>query len=144
MDTKQAADTGREEAARAAADSPAAGRIADDIRERMSSLRPQAAEGVQHAADAAHHAAGTLRGEEEWMAQLIEQGAAKLSSLADTLRTNDLQALLAKSQQFARRQPVLFTGAAMALGFALARAATAAAHATSRSTPTQERGNADG
>ena len=68
-------------------DSPAAARIAEDIREKMSSLRPQAAEGAQHAADAAHRAAGSLRGQEEWAVQLIEQGAAKLSDLAETLRT---------------------------------------------------------
>lgn len=106
--------------------SPTATRIADDIRERMSSLRPNAAEGVEHAADAARQAAGSLRDQEAWLAQLVDQGADQLATLAQTLRTNDPQALLSKTEQFARRQPVLFTGAAIALGFALARAAGAA------------------
>src|SRR5579885_2881582 len=73
------------------AESPAASRIADDMRERMASLRPQAAEGVEHAADAVRQAAGSLRGQEAWLAQLVDQGADKLSDLAQTLRTNDLQ-----------------------------------------------------
>src|SRR5438046_1258025 len=82
----------------------------------MSKRQPQAADQVQHSASAVRQAAGSLRGEEEWMAQLIEQGAAKLSDLADTLRASDAQTLLGKTQEYARRQPVLFAGAAMALG----------------------------
>lgn len=105
-------------------------RIVDDIRDRVSSLRPQAAAGVEHAADAARQAAGSLRGDEAWLAQIVEQGADKLSGLAQTLRTNDLQTLLSKTEQFARQQPVLFAGAAMALGFALTRAAASAARDT--------------
>lgn len=67
------------------------------------------------------------------MAQVIEHGAVKLSDLADTLQTNELQTLLGKTEQFARRQPVLFAGAAMALGFALTRAAISAARRASSS-----------
>ena len=139
MDEKQGQTADWEEAKTVTPDNPATTRIAEDIRERMSSLRPQTADGVQHAADAARQAANTLRGEEEWMARLIDQGAASLTDLAETLRTNDLQTLLGKTEQFARRQPVLFTGAAMALGFALTRAATAAARAAAPSQPSQER-----
>lgn len=113
--------------------SPVVSQFTDEVRERMSLLRPQAAEGVQSAAEVAHRAAGKLRGEEEWMAQVIEHGAVKLSDLADTLQTNELQTLLGKTEQFARRQPVLFAGAAMALGFALTRAAISAARRASSS-----------
>lgn len=126
MPDERGSNLQRQEAETRTVDPPAAHRIADDIRDRMSSLRPQAADGMQHAADAARQAASGLTGEDAWMAQLIEQGATKLSGLADTLRTNDLQSLLGKAEQFARRQPVLFAGAAMALGFALTRAAAVA------------------
>jgi hypothetical protein len=128
------------EGAAATAESPAAARIAEDIREKMSSLQPHATDRVQQAADAVRQAAGSLRGEEDWAAQLIEQGAAKLTGLAETLRTNDLQTLLGKTEQFARSQPVLFAGAAMALGFALTRAASAAARTGAASQPSQEGG----
>jgi hypothetical protein len=121
----------RQAEAEPAGQSPVASQFTDEVRERMSSLRPQAAEGIERAAGTAHRAAGKLRGEDEWMAQVIEQGAVKLSDFADTLRQNDLQTLLGKTEQFARRQPVLFTGAAMALGFALTRAAASAARRAS-------------
>ena len=127
MDNRQESNAREEGAVAPASEGPTVDRIADDIRERMSSLRPGAAEGVENAADAAREAAGRLRDEEAWLARLVDQGADKLSTLAQTLRTNDPQALLAKTEEFARRQPVLFTGAAIALGFVLARAATAAA-----------------
>lgn len=142
MEDEQQQPAAGKEAAASGAARPAASRITDDIRERMSSLRPEAADGVQHAADVARRAADSIHGEDEWMAQLVEQGAAKLTDLADTLRTNDLQSLLAKTQEFARRQPVLFAGAAMALGFTLTRAATAAMRAP-RQSPSQERSDAD-
>lgn len=126
-------DTGQQAAPqnRDTADGENAGsnKVTDDIRERMSSLRPRAAEGMEHTADAVRRAAGSLRGDEAWLAQLVEQGADKLSDLAQTLRTNDLPALLSRTEQFARQQPVLFTGAAMAIGFALTRAATATTRA---------------
>jgi hypothetical protein len=104
----------------------AAERVADDIRAAAEAQRTRAADGAQHAANSAHQAADNLRGQEAWMAGLIEQGADKLADLAQVLRSNDLATLLARSEQFARRQPVLFTGAAMALGFALTRVVSAA------------------
>ena len=128
------------ETVNASKESPAASRITDDIRERMSSLQPEAADRAQQAANAARQAAANLRGQEEWMALLIEQGAEKLSGLADMLRSNDAGALLRKTQEFARRQPVLFAGGALALGFALTRATAAATRGNA--THLQERADA--
>jgi hypothetical protein len=67
-------------------------------------------------------AAQSVRGQEAWLAGLVDQGADRLTDLAQPLRTSDLNSLLSRTEDFARRQPVLFTGAAMALGFALTRA----------------------
>jgi hypothetical protein len=66
------------------------------------------------------------------MAGLIEQGADRLAGLAQDLRNKDLRTLIADAEHFARRQPVLFTGAAMLLGFALTRAAGITATTTAR------------
>jgi hypothetical protein len=55
------------------------------------------------------------------MAGLVEQGADRLADLAWTLRENDLRTLLGRVEGYARSQPVLFTGAAVALGFMLTR-----------------------
>jgi ElaB/YqjD/DUF883 family membrane-anchored ribosome-binding protein len=127
MDNEQQHTAREDGAVIADGDNPTTHRITDDIRERMASLQPNAAEGVEHAADAAREAARSLRDQEAWLARMIGQGADRLSEFAGTLRTNEPQALLGKAEEFARRQPVLFTGAAMAIGFALARAAAAAA-----------------
>jgi hypothetical protein len=92
------------------------------------------AETARRAADAARDAAQNLRANEAWMASLVEKGADGLSTLAETLRQNDLKHLLSRAEDFARKQPVLFAGAAVALGFTLSRAARAGTQ------DTQERG----
>ena len=66
------------------------------------------------------------------MAGLVEQGADRLSDFAQTLRNNDLRSLLSSVEEFARRQPVLFTMGAAALGFALTRTVGLAAQGGSR------------
>jgi ElaB/YqjD/DUF883 family membrane-anchored ribosome-binding protein len=134
---QQREDPGPDEAKPLPSKRTAVKQITEDIRDRASSLGPQAAEGMEHAAEAARRAVGSLRDEEAWLAHLVEQGADKLSDLAQTLRTNDLQTLLSRMERFARQQPVLFTGTAMAIGFALTRA-TAAVTRGAATQPSQE------
>ena len=101
--------------------------VAADIGEQAQAQKSRVADRAEHAADTARKAAQNLRGEETLMAELIEQGAGKLTDLAQTLRESDLNTLLERTQQFARNQPVIFTGAAVALGFALTRLVASAA-----------------
>jgi len=68
-----------------------------------------------------HRSGEQLEGHQDWVAHLVERGAAELGSMATTLRKNDLQGLLGELGSLARRQPALFVGASMAAGFALAR-----------------------
>jgi len=105
--------------------------VADDIREQAEAQTPRAADAAQHAADAARQAARSLKGEEAWMAGLVEQGADRLADVAQTPRNNDLRSLLAKVEEFAHQQTTLFTMGAAALGFALSRAVGAAAQGNS-------------
>ena len=107
---------------------PSVEEVGEDIRSHAEAQRPRIADSAQHAADAARQAARDLRGEEAWMAGLVEQGADRLGQLAQTLRDNDLRSLLARAEGFARSQPVVFTGAAVALGFMLSRAVGGAQH----------------
>lgn len=51
-------------------------------------------------------------------ARMIADGATKLS---DTVRDNDVDAILAMAQDFGRKQPAAFIGAAALLGFAASR-----------------------
>jgi ElaB/YqjD/DUF883 family membrane-anchored ribosome-binding protein len=108
---------------------PITEQVTDDVRARMQAQSSRAADSAQHAADAARQTAETLRGQEAWMAGLLEQGADRLGELARSLREKDPRTMLADVEDFARKQPILFAGAAMALGFALTRAAAMTATA---------------
>jgi ElaB/YqjD/DUF883 family membrane-anchored ribosome-binding protein len=107
--------------------SSAANKTREAVESQVDDQRSRMAGTARHAANAAHDAAQSLRGSDPWMASLVEKGADGLADLAETLRRNDLKELLSRAQEFARNQPVLFTGAAAALGFVLSRAAKAAA-----------------
>ena len=78
-------------------------------------------------ADAVQRVATDLEGENAssaHYARMIADNAEKLSSL---VRDNDVDQLLAIAQDFGRRQPVAFLGAAALLGFAASRFVTASA-----------------
>ncbi len=79
------------------------------------------ADQLEDVAKAVHRSGAQLEGHQDWAAHLVERGAAELSTLATTLRTNDLHGLMSGLQDLAQRQPALFAGASLAAGFALAR-----------------------
>jgi len=101
------------------------GSLASAVSERAQTLAQEAkatlAEQLQDVAKAVHRAGTQLEGHQDWMARLVEKGAAELSMLATTLRTNDMRELMGSIDGIARRQPAMFTGASLAAGFALAR-----------------------
>ena len=66
------------------------------------------------------------------------RGADELGGIADEIRRNDVAGLLGSVEVFARRQPALFMGAAVALGFALTRFVGAAPEAGSDDRPATE------
>lgn len=76
------------------------------------------AERVQRTAD-------ELGDNEPWLGDLVARGARELEDVAGELRDRDLAGLLSSVEVFARRQPALFMGASVALGFAMTRVVTA-------------------
>jgi ABC-type transporter Mla subunit MlaD len=54
-------------------------------------------------------------------AQYIRQASEQLQSVADTVRERDVRELVSEVQDLARRQPTLFFGGAVVLGFAALR-----------------------
>jgi hypothetical protein len=92
----------------------------------VESGKEEVAGGIADAARALHRSGEELGPRQDWLARLVEQGASELDGFASTLRTNDLQGLLGKVDDFARRQPAVFFAAAVALGFAAARVGKAA------------------
>lgn len=69
----------------------------------------------------AQRSAGDLRRDEPWLGELVGRGAEELDALASELRHNDVGDLMGSVETFARRQPALFMGATVALGYALTR-----------------------
>lgn len=127
----------------------AAGKVVDEAKEQVESLTDLArselsdaahrakslaadqkdhiAEQVEGVADALGKAAADLEqqnGPSAQYARLIAENAEKLS---DVIRNNDVDQILGMAQDFGRRQPVLFVGAAALLGFAASRFVLASA-----------------
>ena len=98
------------------------------------------ADRIDDVAKAVHRSGEQFEGKQDWIAHAIEQGAAELSALADTLRDNDIMSLAGKVQSLAKRQPALFISASLAAGFAVARLGkVVVADATGDDLPTMPR-----
>ena len=111
--------------------------LAGDAREQAISAaeegKDQIGARLKDIAEAAHRSGERLEGEQDWLAKLVEQGADELGSLAEFVPLSDLRGLIGKLEDLARKQPVLFVGAAMAAGFAGARLGKMAIAGASRS-----------
>lgn len=119
-------------------DAPSSAAIAEDARKLRDRAAEHAtgfaedqkslgAERVEHVADALRSSAETLESDERQLAEIVGSAAGQLESFAKSLREKDLAAVTAEVEAFGRRQPAIFMGAAVALGFGLARFAKAAA-----------------
>jgi hypothetical protein len=99
--------------------------LVDQAREKASAAaegqKAGLADQIDGFADAVHKSGEQFKGQQDWIASAVERGATELSSLASSLRDNDLGTLLKQVQSFARQQPALFIGASFAAGFALSR-----------------------
>ena len=114
-----------------------AGEVAGNVKDRVLSAAEESKDGMagrlEDMAGAVHRSGEQLEGQQDWLAQLVERGADELGNLASTVRSNDLRGLVGKLEDIARRQPVLFVSAAMAVGFASARLGKVAIAGASRS-----------
>ena len=109
-----------------------AGEVKDRVASAAQGSNEEVAEGLDDVAKAMRRSGEQLEGHQDWIAHLVERGADELGALAATLRTNDLQGLLGKLEDLARRQPAVFVGAAMAAGFATVRLGKVAVSGVSR------------
>lgn len=140
----------REDAARRVKDaaSDAAQRVRDAAGSVVTDVKHAAMQGVEDArakaGDTGHTTASRLRdlagqveGDLPWMATAFSRSAEGLDSVTDSLTRGDLNQTLSGLSDFARRQPAIFLGASVALGFALARVGkTAFTHADTDAKPT--------
>ena len=113
---RQVGDQARQEASRMAGQAREKG-------EQMAESRKQSlAEQLGGVAQALRNAVGQLnRQDQSGAAQIGDQIAGGIENLSQTLKSNDVRSLLDKTQDFARRQPAVFLGGAVAAGFILSR-----------------------
>ncbi len=120
------ADTIADKAKGAAGEAAAqASSLVDQVKDKAAAAadgqKAGIADQIDGFADAIHKSGEQFKGQQDWIASAVERGATELSSLATSLRENDLGTLLRQVQTFARQQPAIFIGASLAAGFALAR-----------------------
>ena len=127
----------------------AAGKVVDEAKEQVESLTDRAkselsdatnkakslaseqkdhlADQVGGVADALGKAATDLEQQNGPSAQYARMIAENAEKLSDVIRNNDVDQILGMAQDFGRRQPALFVGAAALMGFAASRFVLASA-----------------
>ena len=99
--------------------------IAADATGRVqSAMNEQKAAGADYLgtiAQAVQRAAGEFQNDVPQAAQYIRQAAGHIETVAGAVRQRDMRELVGEVQEFARRQPTLFFGGAVILGFAALR-----------------------
>jgi hypothetical protein len=103
------------------------GDATDKVRSLAAGQKDMLADQVGGVADALGQAASDLEQRNSTSAHYAKLVADNAERLAETIRTNDVDQLLGKAQDFGRQQPALFMGAAALLGFAASRFVLASA-----------------
>lgn len=85
----------------------------------------QAGSGLGTTAERLRSAAGELEGKDAWIGSLLERTADTAEQAGRYLSGQDMNSVIADTQELGRRNPGAFLGGAAALGFVLARAGKA-------------------
>jgi len=93
----------------------------DRVKAVMNDQKGVGADYLGNLAQAANRAAGEFDSDVPQAANYIRQAAGQIEAVADAIRGRDVGELVNEVQQFARRQPTLFFGGAVVLGFAALR-----------------------
>jgi hypothetical protein len=95
----------------------AKGKVEAAVTQRKS----RGADYIGSLAQATGRAANEFEAELPQTARYIRQASDQIQGFADTVRQKDVRELVGEVQDFARRQPTLFFGGAVVLGFAALR-----------------------
>jgi hypothetical protein len=103
----------------------AASSLADQAKDKLTGAldgqKGAAADMIEKLAGTVQRSGEQFQGQQDWIASAIRRGATELNTLAGSLRDKDIGDLAREVQSFAKAQPALFIGAALAAGFAVAR-----------------------
>ena len=97
------------------------GTVKQGLSDQIERQKNGIADRLSAVAERTQATASDLREQEAWLGNLLGRGADELQGIAEEIRRNDVADILGSVEVFARRQPALFMGATVALGFALAR-----------------------
>jgi hypothetical protein len=93
----------------------------DRIEEEVVQRKSLGADYIGSIAQATSRAANEFEMDLPQAAHYIRQASEQIQGVADTVRERDVRELVGEVQDFARRQPTLFFGGAVVLGFAALR-----------------------
>jgi hypothetical protein len=93
----------------------------DRIEAEATQRKSLGADYIGSIAQATSRAASEFDADVPQAARYIRQAAEQIQGVADTVRERDVRELVGEVQDFARRQPTLFFGGAVVLGFAVLR-----------------------
>lgn len=91
------------------------------VQSAVNNQKSAGADYIASIAQAVDRAAGEFDQQIPQAAHYIRQAAGQLEHVADAVRERDMRELVGEVQDFARRQPTLFFGGAVILGFAALR-----------------------
>ncbi|WP_119271480.1 hypothetical protein [Taklimakanibacter deserti] len=98
-----------------------AGDTGKKIEKALNEQRATGADYLQSMAGLVHQAADVFEREVPQASRYIHQAAQQIDTVADAVRTKNVQDAVHEMQDFARRQPAIFFGGALFLGFAAVR-----------------------
>src|SRR6476620_11259960 len=87
----------------------------------MNEQKSAGADYLGRLAQSVQRAAGEFQSDVPQAAQYIRQAAGQIEAVANAVRQRDMRELVGEVREFARRQPTLFFGGAVILGFAALR-----------------------
>jgi ElaB/YqjD/DUF883 family membrane-anchored ribosome-binding protein len=86
-------------------------------------------------AQSIHQTGDSMRDEQPQIASIADQAATRVEGISDYLRNRDFNDVVRDAESYARREPLLFLGAAFAVGFIAARFLKASAPQSSQRQP---------
>ena len=108
-------------------------RVRNAASAQVSTQKDRATDTLGTLASAVRQSTQTLRDQQQdTVAQFVERAADQVDRWSATLRDRDVSQLMTDVQQFARRQPALFIGAAFAGGILVARFLKSSGHGTNQ------------
>ncbi len=81
----------------------------------------RAASVLDSVAQSLHDTSGGMRDQQPQIASLADQAASRVEGFSSYLRDHDMNDVVRDAEDYARREPLIFLGAAFAVGFIAAR-----------------------